>query len=96
MDILAPGGYINTTGGVKIRSTTPTTINNGKEYALGHETSYATPHVSATIAMMKSLNYDLTPAQILTRLKNRGNKHSSGFIELDTGESVRLTSDEKV
>lgn len=64
VDILAPGGYSN---GAQIFSTTPTT-HNSKGYAYSEGTSYATPHVAGTVAMMVGINYDLTPSAILSKL----------------------------
>ena len=95
VDIIAPGG---STGG-KIFTTTPTT-HNAEGYGYGKGTSCATPHVTGTIAMMKSINYTLTPAQLLTRLKNRSTSTIQGlddptkeFPFLNAGKSVALTDE---
>lgn len=93
VDIVAPGGE---EGVKKIFSTSPTTINpNG--YSYGEGTSYATPHVAGTLAMMKSINYYLTPAQLLTRLQARSTITVPGTIDktktfklLNAGKSVEL------
>ena len=70
VDIVAPSG--NKTSAYNMYSITPTTINSNGCAKNCWGTSYATPQVSATLAMMISINYNLTPAQYLTRLKNRG------------------------
>ena len=99
VDIVAPGGY-STSNGARMYLTSPTTINpNGYRYS--HGTSYATPHVAGTIALMLSIKNYLTPSQILSRLQSRststveGNiKTSKKFKFLNTGKSVALMEEE--
>jgi subtilisin family serine protease len=99
VDIVAPGGYSNSDG-AQMFVTSPTTINsNGYRYSYG--TSYATPHVSGTVAMMLSIHYGLTPAQILYRLQSRSTETVTGRIDtskkykfLNTGKSVELMKEE--
>ena len=56
-------------------------------------TSCATPQVTATVAMMLSLNVYLTPAEIEQKIKNRTDKEKNiaGFPRLDTGKAVSMT-----
>ena len=93
VDIVAPGGYEN---GARIYLASPTTLNS-KGYRYSEGTSYATPLVAGTIAMMLSINCILTPAQILSRLQNRSTSTVSGrknkskkFKVLNSGKSVAL------
>lgn len=97
VDIVAPGGE---DGVKKIYSTKPTTIAKSG-YGEGRGTSYATPQVAGTVAMMKTINYDLTPAQILSRLKSRSTVTVKGTIGtskkfklLNAGKSVELTQEQ--
>ncbi|NBH15435.1 hypothetical protein D3Z36_14925 [Lachnospiraceae bacterium] len=90
VDIVAPGGQ----RGKKIFSIRPVRGNRGG-YGYGRGTSYSAPQVAATVALMKSVNYNLTPEQILTQLKKsasvtvRGKRNSSSrFPLLNTGRAV--------
>lgn len=92
VDIVAPGGYSN---GAQILVAAPTTmVSKGYRYSEG--TSYATPLVAGTIAMMMSINCTLTPAQYLSRLQNRststanGRKTNKKFKVLNAGKAVAL------
>ena len=94
VDIVAPGGQ----EGVKmILSTCPTTIK-ASGHSEGRGTSYATPQVAGTVALMKSIHYELTPAQVLLKLKSGSTvavkvKVGSGtrtFRLLNAGGAVRL------
>lgn len=99
VDIVAPGGY-STSNGARMYLASPTTINpNGYRYS--HGTSYATPHVAGTIAMMLSIKNCLTPSQILSRLQNRSTSTVAGNINtskkfkfLNAGKSVALMEEE--
>ena len=97
VDIVAPGGYEN---GARIYVASPTTLNaNGYRYSEG--TSYATPLVAGTIAMMLSIKCTLSPSQILSRLQSRSTSTVSGrknkskkFKVLNTGKAVALMEEE--
>lgn len=94
VDIVAPGGE----EGVKMIFTTcPTTARKGG-FAEVKGTSFAAPQVAATAALMKIKNYDLTPEQILARMK-RGStvsvkvsteKGVKTFPLLNAGRAVKL------
>ncbi|WP_373561022.1 S8 family peptidase [Streptomyces sp. OV198] len=72
VDISAPGGDMSTATANGIYST----LNSGSKtpssesYAYYQGTSMATPHIVGLVALMKSANSSLTPAQIETALKN--------------------------
>lgn len=92
VDIVAPGGYSN---GAQILVAAPTTmVSKGYRYSQG--TSYATPLVAGTVAMMMSINCTLTPAQYLSRLQSRststanGRKTNKKFKVLNAGKAVAL------
>lgn len=78
----------------------PTTMNaNGYRYSQG--TSFATPLVAGTVAMMLSIKCTLSPSQILSRLQSRASGTVSGrkntskkFKVLDSGKSVALMEEE--
>ncbi|MDE6313628.1 MAG: S8 family serine peptidase [Lachnospiraceae bacterium] len=96
VDIVALGGETDVK---KIFSTAPTTLKtNG--YAYGRGTSYATPQVAATVAMMRSINYNLEPKQMLTRLQSCSTVTVKGTIDkskefklLNAGKAVALTKE---
>ncbi|MET9100596.1 S8 family peptidase [Streptomyces antibioticus] len=72
VDISAPGGQTSTGTANGILSTlnsgtkTPSTEN----YAYYQGTSMATPHIAGLVALLKSANPSLTPAQIEAAIKN--------------------------
>src|SRR5690606_30923807 len=46
----------------------------------GYGTSYAAPHVTATAAMLKAANPDLSPAQVQNAIVGRATKQGNGGI----------------
>ncbi|MFE7931649.1 S8 family serine peptidase [Streptomyces sp. NPDC057456] len=72
VDISAPGGQTSTGAANGILST----LNSGtktastESYAYYQGTSMATPHIAGLVALVKSANSALTPAQIETAIKN--------------------------
>ncbi|MEU9268204.1 S8 family serine peptidase [Streptomyces sp. NPDC048251] len=72
VDISAPGGQTSTGTANGILST----LNSGNKtpssesYAYYQGTSMATPHIAGLVALVKSANSALTPAQIETAIKN--------------------------
>ncbi|KUO12760.1 S8 family peptidase [Streptomyces sp. DSM 15324] len=72
VDISAPGGQTSTGTANGILST----LNSGSKtpstesYAYYQGTSMATPHIAGLVALVKSANPALTPAQIETAIKN--------------------------
>ncbi|MFF1303726.1 S8 family serine peptidase [Streptomyces sp. NPDC058307] len=72
VDISAPGGQTSTGTANGILST----LNSGastpasESYAYYQGTSMATPHIAGLVALVKSANPSLTPAQIETAIKN--------------------------
>ncbi|GAB7105162.1 S8 family peptidase [Streptomyces phaeofaciens JCM 4814] len=72
VDISAPGGQTSTGTANGILSTlnSGTKTASGENYAYYQGTSMATPHIAGLVALMKSANSSLTPAQIETAIKN--------------------------
>ena len=97
VDIVAPGGY-STSDGAQILVASPVTKEGELPYRYSHGTSYATPQVAGTIAMMKAIKSGLTPNEILERLQNRATKtvasryrkDNKKFKMLNAGNAVDL------
>jgi serine protease len=72
VDISAPGGQTSTGTANGILSTlnSGATTASSESYAYYQGTSMATPHIAGLIALLKSANSSLTPAQIETAIKN--------------------------
>ncbi|MFF1600356.1 S8 family serine peptidase [Streptomyces mirabilis] len=72
VDISAPGGdmSIATANGIYSTLNSGTKTPSSESYAYYQGTSMATPHIVGLVALMKSANSSLTPAQIETALKN--------------------------
>nr|WP_190173021.1 S8 family serine peptidase [Streptomyces mirabilis] len=72
VDISAPGGDMSTATANGIYSTlnSGTTTPSSESYAYYQGTSMATPHIVGLVALMKSANPSLTPAQVETAIKN--------------------------
>ncbi|MGW1755546.1 S8 family peptidase [Streptomyces mirabilis] len=72
VDISAPGGDMSTATANGIYSTlnSGTKTPSSESYAYYQGTSMATPHIVGLVALMKSANSSLTPAQIETAVKN--------------------------
>lgn len=82
----------------KICSVRPVSRHRRRGYGYGRGTSYSAPQVAGTVAMMKSINYNLTPDQILSKLKKsstvvvRGKVNPSHrFHLLNAGRAVSIT-----
>lgn len=72
VDVAAPGGDTSASSANGVLSTlnTGTTTPGSDTYAFYQGTSMATPHVSATAALMFSVRPTLTPDQVEARLKS--------------------------
>ncbi|MER5195343.1 S8 family peptidase [Streptomyces sp. NPDC002755] len=72
VDISAPGGQTSTGTANGILSTlnSGTKTPSSESYAYYQGTSMATPHIAGLVALVKSANSALTPAQIETAIKN--------------------------
>ncbi|ANS68761.1 extracellular protease [Streptomyces lincolnensis] len=72
VDISAPGGQTSTGTANGILSTlnSGTKTPTSESYAYYQGTSMATPHIAGLVALVKSANSALTPAQIETAIKN--------------------------
>ena len=102
VEIAAQGGDANLTPGrilstLNAGTTTPTTDT----YAGYQGTSMATPHVSAAVALLKSVNPWLTPAQLLSALQTNAQAFPAGSTcttalcgagILDVGAAVTATA----
>ncbi|MGW5180041.1 S8 family serine peptidase [Streptomyces sp. NPDC004082] len=71
VDISAPGGQTSTgtAGGILSTLNSGTKTPGTESYAYYQGTSMATPHIAGLVALMKSANPSLTPAQIESALK---------------------------
>ncbi len=81
VDIVAPGGE----EGVKMIFTTCPTTARKSGFAEVKGTSFAAPQVAATAALMKSMDYSLTPEQILARMK----RSSTVSVKVSTDKGVK-------
>jgi serine protease len=72
VDISAPGGQTSTGTANGILSTlnSGTKTPSSESYSYYQGTSMATPHIAGLVALVKSANSALTPAQIETAIKN--------------------------
>ena len=93
VDIYAPGGDTDANNWLCLAF--PTTMGKKTGYIHGYRTSYATPHVTATVAMMLSVNPDLTPAEVQKILKSTAQKNSKGKKVLDAGAAVKKAAASK-
>ncbi len=71
VDISAPGGQTSTgtTNGILSTLNSGTKTPSTESYAYYQGTSMATPHIAGLVALMKSANPALTPAQIESAIK---------------------------
>jgi serine protease len=87
VDIAAPGGDVraNNANGVLSAWNTGTTTPGSDTYAYFQGTSQATPHVAGTVALMLSLNPNLTPDQVEAILKSTARPFPSTCNQCGTG-----------
>ena len=72
VDVSAPGGDMNVSRGILSTVNSSTDQPNGKDSIKELQgTSMAAPHVSGLVALMKSVNPDLTPAQVREILRTQ-------------------------
>lgn len=105
INVSAPGGYGGSFNADDIYSTTPNySFNLGTLYGVSQNygylagTSMAAPHVSGTVALMLSINPNLTPSQIRSILQSTATKVSGmggqnftyqyGYGRLNAGMAV--------
>ncbi|WP_408996926.1 S8 family peptidase [Streptomyces ipomoeae] len=71
VDIAAPGGETRTTtsGGILSTLNTGTSSPGSETYTYYQGTSMAAPHIAGLVALLKSANSSLTPAQIESAIK---------------------------
>lgn len=74
LDLVAPG--VNIYG---------TAISTDNYYTSGSGTSFATPHVSGVVALMLSINPNLTPDEIRSILNNTAIKINPGIYQYNSG-----------
>lgn len=94
VDIVAPGGE----EGVKMIFTTYPTTAKKSGFNKVKGTSFAAPQVAATAALMMVRDYDITPEQILSKMKRsstvsvkvRTDKGVKTFPLLNAGRAVKL------
>jgi len=81
LDLLAPGGHIQI-------------LDKGGGYMVsGEASSYPTPFIVGAAALIKQVNPDFTPAQIIDILKDSGKQISDGensYPRIDIDDAIRL------
>ena len=100
VDISAPGGDTRTRGGGIL-----STVNTGRTYPVGPSyaeyqgTSMATPHVAGIVALMKSVNPNMSAAQVEKTLKDTSRAVNGGYCVrgcgvglVDAGRAVRAAA----
>ena len=87
VDIAAPGGDVRASSANGVLSTwnTGTTTPGSDTYAYFQGTSQATPHVAGTVALMLSLNANLTPDQVEAILKSTARPFPSNCNQCGAG-----------
>jgi Subtilisin-like serine proteases len=95
IDFVAPGEQIT--------STIDPYFGNNNYYAIGSGTSFSAPHVTGIIALMKSVNINLTADNILNILKNStidlgqsGRDDLYGYGKIDALKALSLAANTKV
>jgi subtilisin family serine protease len=82
LDILGPGSNI------------PIMVNHGKYEMSGEASSYPTPFIVGAAALIKQINPDFTPAQIMGILMDSGKRVGDGtgntYPRLDVDDAIRL------